>query len=308
MKRWYVRLFLFCFILLILIEGISIICIPNKSNLSQFGIYKKSKYELLEEKNDSVDVIFVGDSLVYSSIVPMHIYHEHGFTSFNCAEPAQTIDDSKDYLDVAIESQHPKVVFIGSDLLFRKISLKSKKSHYVREVKNYFPILKFHNSWKQIGQGKYVNVFKGYKINIKIVPRTEFREIKKTDKKAEIDKENLNLMHEMIENCKKNGIKVILLDVNNCNVWSWERHNAVASFASSEDVDYLDLNLENIDIDWQTESKDGGKHVNFVGAKKISDWLGNYIKEMNLVEDHRDDKEYSDWDRAYELYLTKSLE
>ena len=306
--KWYFRLFLFGFILLLIVEGLSLAFVPNKSNLAQFGIYKKSKYELLEEKNDSVDTIFIGDSLVYSSIVPMHIYHEYGYTSFNCAEPAQTIDDSNAYLDVAIESQHPKIVFIGSDLLYRQMLLSVKRRHYVREIKNFFPILKYHNNWKQIGQGEPVNVFKGYKINIKVVPLTEKRVLTKSDNIDPVREENAKIMKEMIEKCKKNNIKVVLLDINNCNVWTWERHNAVAKFAEENDVEYLDLNLEDINIDWQKESKDGGKHVNFVGAKKVSNWLGNYIKELDLVEDHRNDEKYSSWDRAYELYLQKSLE
>ena len=238
----------------------------------------------------------------------MHIYHEYGFTSFNCAEPAQTIDDSNAYLDVAIESQHPKIVFIGSDLLYRQMLLSVKRRHYVREIKNFFPILKYHNNWKQIGQGEPVNVFKGYKINIKVVPLTEKRVLTKSDNIDPVREENAKIMKEMIEKCKKNNIKVVLLDINNCNVWTWERHNAVAKFAEENDVEYLDLNLEDINIDWQKESKDGGKHVNFVGAKKVSNWLGNYIKELDLVEDHRNDEKYSSWDRAYELYLQKSLE
>ena len=306
--KWYFRLFLFMFIMLLIIEGISLLFIPNKSNLVEFGIYKKSKYELLEEKNDSVDTIFIGDSLVYSSIVPMHIYHEYGFTSFDCAEAAQTIDDAKDYLNVAIESQHPKIVFIESDLFYRQMILSVKRKHYVREIKNFFPILKFHNNWKQIGQGESVNVFKGYKINIKAVPFEGKRNLKKTDIKDVPNEDNIKLMKEMIDICKKNGIKVILLDINNCDVWTWARHNYVQEFADNNEIDYLDLNLEDVGIYWKTETKDGGKHVNFNGAKKVSNFLGNYIKELNLVEDHRNDEKYSNWDKAYKLYLEKSLE
>ena len=50
-----------------------------------------------------------------------------------------------------------------------------------------------------------------------------------------------------------------------------------------------------------------GKHLNFSGAKKFSDFIGNYITGMNIVEDHRNDEKYSQWNKAYELFLKKTL-
>ena len=59
------RFIWFGIILVILIQAASLIFIPNISNLKEFGFYKKAKYELLDEDNDTVDVVFVGDSLFY---------------------------------------------------------------------------------------------------------------------------------------------------------------------------------------------------------------------------------------------------
>ena len=314
--KWYIRLFLFCFILFCLIQVLSILFMPNKSNLSQFGVYNKTKYELLSEENDTIDVIFLGDSLIYSSIIPAYLYNKYGFTSFDCAEPAQTIDNTLKYLKIAIESQHPKVVFVESDVIFRNKDNKIRRNYMNRELKNYFPILKFHNNWKQIGQGQSVNALKGYKINIKTkgIRKDVLKQregIKNSNNKSNIIKRNKKVMQEIIDTCKKNNIKIILIDIINYGNWSYERNNAVAEFARENDTVFLDTNLieyeKKIGIDWSRDTKDLGKHLNLNGAKKFSDFIGEYISEMNIVEDHRNDEKYSQWNKAYELYLKKTL-
>ena len=71
--------FAFLIILGLLVELSIFIFIPNKKNLFDFGIYNVSKYDILNEKNDSIDVIFLGDSLIYNSISPMYLWNKYGF-------------------------------------------------------------------------------------------------------------------------------------------------------------------------------------------------------------------------------------
>ena len=124
--KWYFKVIIFLIILAILIEGVSILFMPNLSNLGQFGLFKKTQYDILDEENDTIDTIFLGDSLVYSSIIPMDIWNDYGFTSFNCSIPVQTIDNTYKYLEVAIDSQHPKVVMMEADILFRDSRSRAK--------------------------------------------------------------------------------------------------------------------------------------------------------------------------------------
>jgi hypothetical protein len=50
-------------------------------------------------------------------------------------------------------------------------------------------------------------------------------------------------------------------------------------------------------FDWMTDSRDGGNHLNYSGAKKISVWLGNYLVKDYQLEDHRKDSRYQRWQR-----------
>ena len=53
-------------------------------------------------------------------------------------------------------------------------------------------------------------------------------------------------------------------------------------------------------IDWKNDSQDKkGEHLNYTGALKVTNYLGNYLKEHNELPDHRQDEKYSPWNEAY---------
>lgn len=307
--KWYFKVIIFLIILAILIEGVSILFMPNLSNLGQFGLFKKTQYDILDEENDTIDTIFLGDSLVYSSIIPMDIWNDYGFTSFNCSIPVQTIDNTYKYLEVAIDSQHPKVVMMEADILFRDSRSRAKYKNELTKLKNLIPLLKFHNNWKQIGKGKVLNIYKGYKVNLTVKPsKIKHRVITPSVRKVDFKEYNLEYFDKMVELCNKNNIKLILLSNPTLSNWSMEKHNSFEELAKEKNIDFLDLNYKDLDIDWELESKDAGRHLNYYGAKKVSAYLGEYMKSLNILEDHREDKKYDDWHKAYKIYKLNTYE
>ena len=84
--------------ILVILVIISELILISGIDIRKHGIFKSANYELMGEKADSIDVIFLGDSLIYSSISPMEIWNNYGYTSFDCAEAAQVISDTYNYL------------------------------------------------------------------------------------------------------------------------------------------------------------------------------------------------------------------
>ena len=70
---------------------------------------------MLKEDLDTVDVALIGDSLIYSSVVPMEIYGNYGYTLFDCATAAQIMPTSYEYFSLAIDAQHPKIIIFNAD-------------------------------------------------------------------------------------------------------------------------------------------------------------------------------------------------
>ena len=279
----------------------------SNANIKKFGIYKASLYEILGEKEDSIDVVVIGDSLVYSSVSPMEIYGKYGFTAFDCSEPAQIFSDALAYYKVAVESQHPKVVIIGANIFFRDGLKKSWDKKVKKVIQNNIPLIIYHDNWKKLLFSNYgrINYLKGFKLNKNIKPSENKVYMKTHEIRANIPEKNIEYFEEMLEIAKENNIKIVLMGFPSQVSWYYKKHNAMLDLAKKYNLEYINFNLEDLGIDWTHDTKDKGEHLNYYGAKIISDYVGNYLKNLNILEDHRNDKEYDEWKKAYEIYLRK---
>ncbi len=300
----YLKILIFLIGLAILFEIAAYFFIPNKSNLREFGYFNKTKYEILSEPNNTIDVAFLGDSLVYNGISPMYLWKNYGFTSYDCAGPAATPEEVYKYAKVLVQSQKPKLVFLEADVMYRN----SKSLHVYRykaaDIKKYFPLFTFHNNWKQISDDEWINPYKGFKYSNKVSGPNKDIHRKKTKKVQEIESSNREYYEKTIKLLKENGIEVIIMENPTVN-WNYRRHNGTEKFAKDNDVEVIDMNVENLGIDWEKDTKDTGIHMNYLGARKVSKFLGDYIVNKNIVPDHRNDKSYDNWNKAYELYQEK---
>ncbi len=76
------------------------------------------------------------------------------------------------------------------------------------------------------------------------------------------------------------------------------RHNTIRDTAESLGLPYIDGNLLDLGIDWDTDTYDRGDHLNYSGAAKVTAWLGDYLRrEVPGLTDRRGDPDHSAWDR-----------
>ena len=300
MKK-FIRFCLFIFILFILLEAVSLIFIPNKSNLLQFGYYNKTKYDLLSEPNDTIDVAFLGDSVVYNGITPMHIWKNYGFTTYDCAVPAATMDEIYKYAQIIAESQHPKLVMMDADSLYRNPKSVHKFKIKMNNLKKIVPLFTYHNNWKQLASNEWVNQYKGFKYSSKVNGPEKIPAYKKTKKARKISNENLEIFDNMVKLFRDNNVEFMLMELPNV-YWSYKRHNATVNLTKQYDLELLTIRDKDFGLDWFNETKDKGVHMNYKGALKLSDYIAEYIKSKNIVVDHRNDPKYNSWNRAYKIY------
>ena len=121
----------------------------------------------------------------------------------------------------------------------------------------------------------------------------------KTDNREEIDAIALQSLNQFVEICRNADIQVLFVEMPSANSWNMARHQAVADYASDRNIPFIDFNMKDMmtktGFDWLTDSRDGGNHLNYSGAKKISTWLGNYLGSQYQLEDHRKDSRYQRW-------------
>lgn len=297
------KIFVFLTLFILLFWMLNLFFSPSNINLSDRKKYEFANGVLLEDEN-TVDIMFVGDSLVYSGISPLNIYIDYGFTSYNVSLSSQKLYQAHDYFRTALEFHDPKFVFLESSILFNPYTV----SNVIEEdVIFNFDLLKYHDLWKDLfGKSKKVlrnsgNLDnKGYIYSNKVMPydNTEF------DDEVEISNIDIFLLNKIVNECKKSNSKLILLNLPSKKNWNSYSHDTLSKIASELNLDYYDLNELSL-VDWNTDSSDGGQHLNYYGAKKVSSYLGEYIKNTDLVVDHRGDEKYASWKKAYDKMSDK---
>lgn len=103
--------------------------------------------------------------------------------------------------------------------------------------------------------------------------------------------------------CKKQGIGLILIKAPSlAPQWYEEENRQVVDYAEKYELPYINFYelLDETGIDFETDTYDGGLHMNLSGADKLSEYLGNVLKNQYGMKDHRKDHTLS---KVYEEKL-----
>ena len=218
---------------------ILIIIFLNKL-FSPVGTYEASWYsswamqDMYKQKENTIDVLYVGDSNVYAGISPLEIYDKTGITGFSASTPMQDFVGSYYIIKEFFKKQNPKVVMIESSEFFTlKENFselgKSSEIYFMKTGKNkidmindsdynfskeeklryLFPVLKFHTRYSKLTEFDFRKLitkseisYKGYLYdpNIKKLERKKRnRQLDETEETIEQNNPNL-IIQEYVKN------------------------------------------------------------------------------------------------------------
>lgn len=308
MKKIIIKTALFLIILLAILVVLSFITMP-KNNDAESGILNLKANGILGEKENTIDMLVVGDSESFASIIPMQIWDEHGYTSYVCGTPAQTLSESYSFVHNVMKKQKLKLVVLEANNLFRPTSIDDG----IEKVFNHIlPVTEYHSRWKHLKKEDFykkpeyvwTHDLKGYDYSNVISEADATNYMTYSDKKTSIDKENILYIKLLKNLCKKNNSKLLILSTPSTINWSYEDHNATENLAKRENIEFLDLNLlaDELKINWATDTRDKGDHLNHSGAKKATKYLGEYLNKKNILENHKNDERYIKWHEDFEKY------
>ena len=291
---------IFSIVLVCLLCVFSFIFSP-KNNMGEFGMTNIAAHGYLGEKENTIDVLFIGDSLAYSSFFPLQMYDEYGFTSYTVSTPAQKLYETYDYFESFLEHQNPQVVVFENGNLLRDFLFNEALT---AEIGRYLPVITYHNRWKNLNFNDftsdisytYTNPTKGYKKIDNIKPTKKVDYMKKNKNFSKISKQNIYYLKRMKNLCEKKGIDFLMVSTITLKSMNYARHNAFSKIANDEKIKYIDLNLvDDIKIDWEKDTYDSGEHLNYNGAQKVSKYMGKYLQDEYDLKNRKNDEKYKNW-------------
>lgn len=299
--------------LVLLLDIASYLSVPRDNTVAA-GMEETRANGILGKKENSIDILVLGDSESYFSISPLQLWEEKGYTAYVCGTASQQLVYSNTMLHRAFQAQKPKIVILETLAIYRKISPGTVA---LAEIARHFPIFQYHDRWKsynlkELDSGikyNWTEDYKGYFYTNQVAPARKTEYMTPTDASSKIAKTNRKYIQKIKDFCDENGAELILLSVPSSVNWDYESHNGIESLAAELGCEYIDLNLMNdiINIDWSQDTRDSGDHLNYTGAAKVTHYLAEYLSSKGVLPDHRGDEKYAIWNDCLKKLKTEAV-
>ena len=303
----------FVLILVALMAYASLVFHP-KTNEEGGGMDDQRAVSILAEPENTLDIVAVGNSDLYSGVLPMNLYETYGYTAYVCGQSKQSMPQAYDMLKKALSKQSPKLVIIETDTIFYGKNDLHKVVESEIDIK--VPAIKYHDRWKQLKisdfytgvKYDFVNPAKGYAY-IKctdIKPYVGGEYMFETEEREEMQPLARMYLDKMVKMCEKRNIPILFLELPSATSWNMKKHNAMSDYAKQSGYPFVDMNLMDVNIDWLTDTRDKGNHLNYNGALKTTAVLGEYLAENYTFPDRREDAKISEaWNADLESFKKK---
>lgn len=198
----------------------------------------EKKYGAFYGEKQPIDVFFLGTSHVMDAVYPTELYDRVGITSYNLANPAETLEATAWTLKLALQRQKPKVVVVDvcyidkaqrdavyslEHLFLDAVPLSLTKWQAVqalfpeaRRAEYIFPLAAYHTRWEEMlfGGGERMTdsepFMKGAELR---VGRAHPAAFTRTTEMDLTETEGKRALAQIIELCRAEGIKAALLAV-----------------------------------------------------------------------------------------------
>ncbi len=296
----------------------------------------EQKFREFYVQEENFDVLFLGSSHMYNGISPMDLWKEYGIVSYNLASSGCKITASYWILKNALRYTSPKLVVLDCAYLsdtkvnqnknynhriFDSMPLDRMKLEAIGDLYDGFkdrmsficPFSLYHERWSELGKKDFeiqYNIGKmGFDPHATIVevalPSLVSPYIK------DVNNVSTEYLKKIIEECQAKGIDVLLTFLPfNENEDSQNHAAYIYEVAREYGIHYLPpddlLEAINIKTDFANSQEDNS-HLNFSGAHKMSDYVGNYIVNNYDIPDQRNNQVYDCWDGYYEQYIDYKL-
>ena len=306
----WLRVISFAVVVILLLIASGKLCDPIRLGL-QDSVSERERYllHLLSEPEEMVDVAILGDSESYTLVSTYQLWKEAGIASYIGGQSGQWIGESYFSLKKILKRQAPKVLILETNEFFSRGDasvIKDAAKSAQEFARQMFPILKYHRFWKMepADPKLQTTIFNGFELRAAVAPYTGGVYMHATDDRTPVTFITRYYLDKIKRLCDAHGTKLLFVTAPSPVNHTMQRHNEVQALADALAVPYLDLNLntEELGIDWNLDTLDGGDHLNYTGCQKATAYLQRYMQTHYTLPDRRDDVRYEAWNKQAEEF------
>lgn len=264
----WLRVISFAVVVILLLIASGKLCDPIRLGL-QDSVSERERYllHLLSEPEEMVDVAILGDSESYTLVSTYQLWKEAGIASYIGGQSGQWIGESYFSLKKILKRQSPKVLILETNEFFSRGDasvIKDAAKSAQEFARQMFPILKYHRFWKMepADPKLQTTIFNGFELRAAVAPYTGGVYMHATDDRTPVTFITRYYLDKIKRLCDAHGTKLLFVTAPSPVNHTMQRHNEVQALADALAVPYLDLNLntEELGIDWNLDTLDGGDH------------------------------------------------
>lgn len=268
------------------------------------------------------DVIFFGDCEVYDNFSPAVLWEEYGINSYIRGSGEQLIWQTYYIMEETFTYEKPKVaVFNVLSMMFNEPQRESynrmtldamrwspskvrsikasmtEEEHFIEYV---FPILRYHDRWKQLTKEDFTyfwkkkNVtFNGYYMRVDVLPAENIPP-KRALGDYRFGDNAYAYLDKMVELCEKNGVELVLIKAPSLYPhWYDQWEEQIVDYANEHQLKYYNfLNVtEEVGLDFSVDTYDAGLHLNLSGAEKLSRYFGEILTRDCGLTSRKDEQD-----------------
>ena len=290
--------------------------------------------EYYDEEEKDFDVILIGNCELYENFSPLVMWENYGINSYIRGSAEQYLPQTYYLLKDTLRYETPKVmVFNVRSLLdvearteaYNRMTMdgmrwsktkidciqasKLPEEHMVEYI---FPLLRCHSRINELDATDFQYMFKhkkvahnGFFFRVDTLPVGKLPSVKPLGNYSMPDGawEYLDAIR---ETCEENDMKLLLIKAPSVYPhWYDEWDEQVVKYADEHDLVYVNMlnYVDEIGIDYETDTYDGGLHMNLSGAEKCSVFLGDVMVRNYGLKDRRGEEELAArWAEKKKLY------
>ena len=287
------------------------------------------KFAQFYEQEEDFDVLFLGQSHVLNGIFPMDLWNDYGIVSYNMAGHGNRLAMTYWVLKSALEHTSPKLVVLDCGMLgvdektgaieqlhlsADHIPLGQTKIDMIedlvededRRMEFLWKFSTYHHRWNELEESDFFvkeTPEKGAESRINVAVPNMLISVDSSEK-SDADTLGMEYAKKIIEECQERGIEVLLTYLPFPDSTGWQAEsNRAWDLAEEYNINYLDFYTLLEQVNLNTDFYDKDSHMNPSGARKITNYIGNYIMQNYAIDDQRENEAYSHWHEEYEVYV-----